>query len=124
VLRRLRRTVDAIVARSRFERDMRAELRAHLEHRADDLSASGLPRDEAMRRAHVEFGALESYKEQCRDERGFAAFRPLQGLWSDIRLGVRRLRATPFFLLFAVVSLALGIAVTTTVPARRGRMES
>lgn len=39
----------------------------------------------------------------------------MTGLWSDFRLGTRRLLATPLFLIFAVVSLALGIAVTTAV---------
>lgn len=38
---------------------------------------------------------------------------PLHGLSGDVRLAARRLRATPLFLVFAVVSLAIGIGVTT-----------
>ena len=43
--------LKALLARTRFERDMREELRLHLEHRADDLMATGVPREEALRRA-------------------------------------------------------------------------
>ncbi|HEY0303077.1 MAG TPA: ABC transporter permease, partial [Rhizomicrobium sp.] len=113
MIRRLRRTFDALRARGRFEREMREELDAHVQHRADDLTASGMGRTEAQRQARVELGAIESYKEQCRDERGLAVARPFLGLWSDVSLAARRLAATPLFLLFAVVSLSLGIGVTT-----------
>lgn len=36
------------------------------------------------------------------------------GLWGDCRLAIRRLRATPLFLVFAVGSLALGLGLTIT----------
>jgi predicted permease len=39
----------------------------------------------------------------------------MNGLGRDIRMAVRRLCTTPLFLVFAVVSLALGMAVTTAV---------
>jgi len=50
--------------RSRLERDMDAELRFHLETYADDLIRSGVPRDEALRLAQLEFGSLEHAKEE------------------------------------------------------------
>jgi hypothetical protein len=93
---------------------MREELRSHLEHRVDDLIAAGLTRDDATRQARVEFGALEAYKEQCRDSRGFVPARITLGLWGDFKMAARRLRAAPVFLAFAVLSLAAGIGVTTT----------
>jgi macrolide transport system ATP-binding/permease protein len=114
-MRRLRRLWDAVRARGRFERDMRDELRAHLQHRADDLERAGLSPTEAARQARLEFGALESYKEQCRDAAGLTLVRPFLGLAGDVRLGARRLLATPLFFGFAVISLALGVSVTTTV---------
>lgn len=109
----MRRWLSWLLSRARFERDMREELRTHVEHRADDLAATGLPRDEALRRARIEFGAVEAYKEQCRDASGFLPLRPFHGAWGDLRLAGRRLLATPFFLIFAVISLAVGVAVTT-----------
>jgi hypothetical protein len=113
MLGRLRHTLDAVITRTRFEREMREELRLHIQHRADDVVARGMSRDDAVRQARLEFGAIEKYKEQCRDERGFAAVRPLHGIGADVRLAARRLLATPQFLIFAVVSLGVGIGVTT-----------
>src|SRR5688572_2671630 len=98
MLRRLARRAAALVLRQRFEDEMREELRSHIEHRTDDLVASGLSREEAERRARLEFGALEAYKEKCRDSRGFSAARITLGLGGDLKLAARRLRATPFFL--------------------------
>jgi hypothetical protein len=49
---------------------MEAELRSHIQHRADDLVRSGLPRTEAERRARIEFGAYERFKEECRETLG------------------------------------------------------
>ena len=112
-MRSLLALLRALLARTRFERDMRDELRLHIEHRADDLVMSGLSRDEARRRARLEFGAVERYKEECRDASGFAPWRPLHGALGDLKLATRRLLATPLFTIFAVLSLAVGLGVTT-----------
>jgi len=50
--------------RSQVENDMDEELRSHIQHRADDLERSGLDRAEAERRARIEFGGRERYKEE------------------------------------------------------------
>jgi predicted permease len=115
VLRRVRRAIDAVVQRARFERDLRDELHQHLDARTRDLVDGGLSPADAARQARLEFGAIERYKELCRDERGFAAFRPFHGLGADVRLAARRLAATPQFVVFAVVSLGIGIGATTSV---------
>ena len=99
---------------SNFDRDMQDELQSHIEHRADDLMKTGLTRDEALRRARVEFGAVEAYKEQLREDRFLAAWRTLPSLlWCETRFAVRRLRQAPLFVAFAVTSLAIGLGVTT-----------
>ena len=54
----------------RVDRELDDELRFHLESRAADLARSGVPPPEAARRARLEFGALEGYKERCREARG------------------------------------------------------
>src|ERR1700704_6399465 len=69
--RRLRSLVQAILRRSRMESEMDAELRFHIEAFAEDLVRNGVPREEALRRARIEFGGLERAKEDCRDARGF-----------------------------------------------------
>ena len=51
--------------------------------------------------------SVSSTNDQCR--------RLTQGFWGDLKLAVRRLLATPLFTIFAVLSLAVGVAVTTAV---------
>ncbi|MEO6238091.1 MAG: ABC transporter permease [Vicinamibacterales bacterium] len=41
--------------------------------------------------------------------------RPFHGAVTDLRMGLRRLAATPLFTVFAVLSLAVGVGVTTAV---------
>ena len=92
--------------RARMERDMADELAAHMAHRADDLMRSGCTPAEAARRARLEFGAVEGYKESCREARGLAWFDELRG---NLRFTMRGLRASPGYTLAAVMSLAIGI---------------
>jgi predicted permease len=58
---------------------------------------------------------MEAYKEECRDASGFAPLRPLHGFGGDLKLACRRLAAAPLFTLFAVLSIAIGVGVTTAV---------
>ena len=67
---RLHFWLRAILQRSRMESEMDAELRFHIEAYAEDLVRSGVPRQEALRRARIEFGGIEQTKEVCRDARG------------------------------------------------------
>jgi len=67
MLRRVRSWFGAVVRRSRMEREMDAELRFHIEVFAEDLVGSGVSREEALRRARIEFGGVARAKEECRD---------------------------------------------------------
>ncbi|HEY5070148.1 MAG TPA: permease prefix domain 1-containing protein, partial [Candidatus Acidoferrum sp.] len=61
---RFRSWVNATLRRSRMESDMEDELRFHMQTYADDLLRSGVPQQEAMRRARLQFGAAERVKEE------------------------------------------------------------
>jgi hypothetical protein len=64
---RLRSWARSTFRRSRMESEVDAELRFHIEARAEDLLRSGLTREEAMRRARIEFGAFRASLPQILD---------------------------------------------------------
>ena len=92
------------------ESQLDSELRFHIEQRTEELIADGVEASEARRRAMIEFGGIESAKEECREARGTYF---VEGVVQDIRYGVRTLRKSPAFAAGAILTLALGIGTST-----------
>jgi putative ABC transport system permease protein len=95
-----------------MESEMDAELRFHIEAFAEDLVRSGVAREEAMRRARIEFGGIERVKEEGREARGANL---VESMIQDLRYGTKNMLRTPGFTAITVLTLALGIGATTAI---------
>ena len=109
---RFRSWLGATLGRSRMEREMDAELRFHIEAQAEDLVRSGVARQEALRRARLEFGGIERVKEEGREARGVNL---IESLVQDLRYGASNMLRTPGFTAITALTLALGIGATTAI---------
>jgi predicted permease len=94
----------------RVDADLDQEVHSHLEMLIDEKIRAGMTPAEAQRAARIELGGVEQVKIHVRDSRT-GAF--LDSLMQDVRFAIRGLRRTAGLTAFVVVTLALGIGMTS-----------
>src|SRR5215831_7608847 len=106
MLARFRSLFRAFTSRRDFEASMTEELRFHIEQYTEDLARSGISVEEARRRARMEFGGINTVKDDCREARGLLAF---DELGREFHYAARQLWSNLGFTATVVLTLALSI---------------
>jgi predicted permease len=101
----------SIFRRGRMEQELQEELQFHIDHKIEEGIANGLTPAEARKVALRAMGGLEQRKDEARDAR---RVHWLTDFVDDIRFAARSLRRTPGLTALVVVTLALGMGLTTT----------
>lgn len=98
--------------RDQQDRELDEELRFYIDSLAETRMREGMPPEEAMRAARVQFGGIEQVKESVRDVRRGAW---LDSIFQDIRYALRGLWNNPGFAAVIVLSLAAGIGANSAL---------
>lgn len=91
-----------------LERELQADLELEEEEQRENCASSEEARYAALRA----FGNPTLIRERAHEAWGWT---PVERLWQDVRYGVRQLTRNPGFAFVSVMTLALGIAVNTSI---------
>jgi predicted permease len=104
--------IRALFQSSDLDRDLHAEVAAHLGLLAEDYIRKGTPPEEAKRLARIELGGVTQLREAHREVRGLPFVDTLR---QDLRYTFRTLRRNAGFTAFTILIVGLGIGASTTI---------
>jgi predicted permease len=104
--------VRSFVRRDSLDRDIAEQMRVHVELQAEANERAGMSPAEALRAARLQFGSMERFRAECRDERRFGI---AEDAVLDARYAARSLAAERSFSVAAVLALAVGIGAATAI---------
>jgi len=97
-------------------KEVDTELAFHIEMRARELIARGIPEDEAWREARARLGDPTSLRTRLvAIGRSTHRRETLSELWHDVRFAFRQIATAPTFAAIAIGTLAIGIGGTTAI---------
>jgi predicted permease len=102
----------SFVRQKKLSDDIAGELQFHIEMRIQEKVAAGIPPDEARRLVLLRFGNTTLVQE---DTRKMNIFGWMQTLWQDLRQAAHMLHRAPGFSAVAILSLALGIGLNSSL---------
>ncbi len=90
------------------------EFNFHIDMATDEWIRQGCSPEEARRRAKLQFGSLDRYKNKTFE---VSSFRWLRNWWLDLRFSFRSLMRSPSFLILSIATLAISVTTCAIVLA-------